>query len=184
MRHARLDALVVGLGNPGESYSGNRHNIGWMVLDDLKSTDDWGTWESFDNGASCEGHIGSLTVSLVKPMTMMNSSGEAVVHFLQTHVVEMTHLIVVHDEMDIDFCEVKMKVGGGHAGHRGVKSVIECLGTKDFHRIRCGIGRPRGKTEVLDHVLGDFDSDERESVPNLILQGSQKVRDVIQSFKK
>lgn len=153
--------LVVGLGNPGQEYSKHRHNIGWVVTDAMLPEGEY--FEKFSGlMAKAGGNI------FFKPTTFMNSSGDAVTEVASYFKIEPKNIIVIHDEMDIPFGEVRVKLGGGHAGHRGVKSVIERLGTPEFYRVRCGIGRPDEGVAVLDHVLGNFKDEDTSAVKTMI----------------
>lgn len=136
-----MKKLIVGLGNPGKDYATHRHNVGWMVLDRMLGEDDKDNHvEEKFSGLVCRSvHFDAI---FFKPKTFMNSSGDAVSAIAGFYKIEAKDIIVIHDEMDIPLGDVRIKTGGGHAGHNGVKSVINRLGTKDFTRVRCGIGRP------------------------------------------
>lgn len=160
-------ALIVGLGNPGSKYAKNRHNVGFMVLDQLAS--DVGTTVS---RSKFKGHYATATVegrsvALLKPMTFMNLSGQSVVPARTFFNVANADIIVVHDELDMPFGTVKLKVGGGHAGHNGLRSIIAQLGGRDFIRLRVGIGRPVHGA-VSNYVLSDFAKEERDWLPDLV----------------
>lgn len=159
--------LIVGLGNPGPKYANNRHNVGFMVVDQLAS--DAGTTVS---RAKFKGHyatatIGETPVALLKPMTFMNLSGQSVSPARTFFNVPVDRIFVVHDEIDLPFGTVRLKVGGGHAGHNGLRSIIAQLGGRDFVRLRVGVGRP-AHGAVANYVLSDFDREEREWLPDLI----------------
>lgn len=171
-------ALIVGLGNPGSKYAKNRHNVGFMVLDLLAS--DVGTTIS---RSKFKGHYATATVerrsvALLKPMTFMNLSGQSVVPARTFFNVPDADIIVVHDELDMPFGTVKLKVGGGHAGHNGLRSIIAQLGGRDFIRLRVGIGRPVHGA-VADFVLSDFAKEERDWLPDLIDRSAAAVRLVL-----
>jgi len=154
--------LIVGLGNPGAQYEGTRHNFGWLVLDGLCSRHNWLTWGVNKNSITLESMNGEDKIILMKPLTMMNSSGEAVGPFAKMNNITPENIIVVHDELDIPLGDVRPKLGGGSAGHRGIKDIIRVLDTEDFHRVRCGIGRPAPERTVLEHVLSGFEQSELE----------------------
>ena len=170
--------LVVGLGNPGPDYAGNRHNVGQMVLDELAHR----TRASFSartvggaRAATAEARLGMLPggvpgprVVLAKPATYMNVSGGPVAGLVQYYRVTPDHVVVVHDEIDIPFAELKLKTGGGEGGHNGLRDITKALGTKDYIRVRVGVGRPPGRMEAADYVLKDFASAERKDLPWLI----------------
>lgn len=145
--------LIVGLGNPGPQYEATRHNAGFIVVDTL--ADDLGVsyWKS-DSGASvATARIEGRTVLLAKPMSYMNTSGGPVSKLLRAHGIDPAAMLVVHDELDLPEGEVKLKFGGGHAGHNGLRSIFEKTGIRDFTRLRVGIDRPPGRMSVSDYVL-------------------------------
>ncbi len=161
--------LIVGLGNPGNEYSKTRHNLGWMVLDVLHESIGFNSWNYSGNGLISTGIYAEHPVILLKPLTMMNSSGEAVINLTTTFEILPERIIVIHDELDIPFNDVRYKLGGGHAGHRGVGSIISQLNSPDFHRVRCGIGKPDSKEiKIIDHVLSQFNIDEKKQIPNML----------------
>lgn len=162
--------LVVGLGNPGPGYSRNRHNIGQMVLDDLASRVG-GNFKTHKSRASIlEGRlgIGGPRVILAKPLTYMNLSGGPVSALSKFFDVPADHVVAVHDEIDIPFNTVKLKFGGGEGGHNGLRDMSRALGTKDYLRVRVGVGRPPGRMDTADYVLKDFPSAEAKELPFLI----------------
>jgi PTH1 family peptidyl-tRNA hydrolase len=168
--------IVVGLGNPGPAYAANRHNLGAMVVDLLAEQGR----ERFKKGARghadvIETRIGDERVVLAKPRSYMNESGGGVKAVLAFYKVTPEQLIVVHDELDIPFDQIRLKVGGGAGGHNGVKSVDSALGTKDYARVRVGIGRPPGRMDPADFVLRDFSPTERKELPLLIERGADAV---------
>jgi PTH1 family peptidyl-tRNA hydrolase len=158
--------IIVGLGNPGPTYAGNRHNLGAIVVDTLAEQ----LSERFKSGARnradvVETRIAGNRVVLVKPRSYMNESGGAVSTVLKFFKVEPAQLIVVHDELDIPFDSIRLKVGGGNGGHNGIRDIDRALGTKEYARVRVGIGRPPGRMEVADFVLRDFAPAERKELP-------------------
>jgi PTH1 family peptidyl-tRNA hydrolase len=165
-RASSLDLLVVGLGNPGREYESNRHNVGFMVAEELARRHD-GSWRGKFNGELAEVRIDGHRVALLKPATYMNESGRAVKAAASFFKVEPDAILVVHDEGDLDLGRLQLRLGGGLAGHNGLRSVAAHLGTPDFLRLRVGVGRPeRGDTRSLaDFVLSDFEAHEdRESI--------------------
>ena len=168
--------LLVGLGNPGKEYERTRHNVGWLVLDEIASS----VRASVDRkkfGAELgEAEIDGVRTLLLKPQTFMNLSGEAVGPAAKFYKIEPRDVIVVHDDLDLEFGRVQIKVGGGHGGHNGLRSVIPHLGSPDFVRVRVGIGRPGGKKEVVGHVLGGFDKKETEELPFVLGRASDAIR--------
>jgi PTH1 family peptidyl-tRNA hydrolase len=152
------DLLVAGLGNPGRDYARNRHNVGFMVADELARRYD-GSWKSKFNGQLAEIRIDGHKVALVKPETYMNDSGRSVKAAMQFFKLEPDAVLVVHDESDLELGRLQARLGGGLAGHNGLRSVAQHLGTQEFLRLRVGVGRPgRGDPRPLaDWVLADFE---------------------------
>ena len=147
--------LLVGLGNPGEKYAKNRHNVGFMALDRIHERHGFSPWRSRFSGEVSEGRIGSHKVMLLKPETFMNLSGQAAGEAMRYFKLEPEDVIVIHDELDLDPGRVRIKRGGGHGGHNGLKSLDAHIG-KDYQRIRIGIGHPGAKPAVAGYVLKDF----------------------------
>jgi PTH1 family peptidyl-tRNA hydrolase len=161
-----LDLLVVGLGNPGREYAGNRHNVGWMVVDELAKRHG-GSWRSKFNGQLAEIRLDDHKVALLKPETYMNESGRAVSAAARFFKVDPDAVLVVHDEGDLDRGRLQLRLGGGLGGHNGLRSIASHLKTQDFLRLRVGVGRPeRGDPRPLaDYVLSDFEPhDDAESL--------------------
>jgi peptidyl-tRNA hydrolase, PTH1 family len=169
--------LVVGLGNPGPGYAGNRHNVGQMVLAELADRMRAPFKSHKANAAVAEGRTGSDAPRLIlaKPNTFMNVSGGPVAALLRFYKVQPENLIVVHDELDIPFDSIKLKIGGGHGGHNGVRDIAAAIGTPDFVRVRVGIGRPPGRQPAADFVLRDFGTDERKVLPNFLSDAADAV---------
>jgi PTH1 family peptidyl-tRNA hydrolase len=165
--------LIVGLGNPGPGYAGNRHNVGAMVLDELAARA--GIRLSPGKGSrsravSGEGRLAGRRVVLARPLTYMNESGGPVRGLLDYHSLTPESLVVVHDELDIAFGAVRLKRGGGEGGHNGLRSITRTAGTKDYLRVRVGIGRPPGRQDPADFVLKDFSSTERKELDLLLAE--------------
>jgi peptidyl-tRNA hydrolase, PTH1 family len=156
-----LDLLVAGLGNPGREYARNRHNAGWLVLDELARRHD-GAWRSKFSGQLAEVRIDGHKVALLKPETYMNDSGRSVKAAVQFFKLEPDAILVVHDDSDLEPGRLQARLGGGLAGHNGLRSIAHHLGTPEFMRLRVGVGRPgRGdRRDLADYVLADFDPDE------------------------
>ena len=166
--------LVVGLGNPGPGYAGNRHNVGQMALAELADRAS-ATFKNHKAGASvAEGRSFAAGPKLVlaKPHSFMNLSGGPVAGLLRFYKIEPSHLIVLHDELDLPFDAVRLKFGGGHGGHNGIRDIISAIGTPDFTRVRIGIGRPPGRQPAADFVLRDFSAEERTELPNLLVDAA------------
>jgi PTH1 family peptidyl-tRNA hydrolase len=169
--------LVVGLGNPGPEYAGNRHNVGQMVLDDLAARFSGAFKAHKTNARVAEGRLvpGGTRFVLAKPNSYMNNSGGPVAGLLSYYSLDPAHLIVVHDELDIPFDSLKIKQGGGHGGHNGLRDIIAATGSNDFTRVRVGIGRPPGRLSAADFVLQDFSAAERKTLPNLLDEAADAV---------
>ncbi len=172
--------LVVGLGNPGPGYAATRHNVGQMVLAELASRGSMKFKTHKTNSTVAEGRIapGGPRFILAKPNTFMNVSGGPVSQLMRFYSLDSSRLIVVHDELDIPFDTMKLKFGGGHGGHNGVRDVIAALGTGDFTRVRVGVGRPPGQQGAADHVLREFGSAERKVLPNVIADAADAVEQI------
>lgn len=174
--------LVAGLGNPGPGYSGNRHNIGFMVADVLahRIGSKWSTTKA--SALVAEGWLrpGGPKLIVAKPQTFMNESGRAVGLLAAFYGIPADHIIVVHDELDIPFDSIKLKLGGGHGGHNGLRSIGQALSTPDYLRVRVGIGRPPGRMDAAAYVLKDFSAEERKTVPVLIEEAADAVELLIE----
>lgn len=167
--------LVVGLGNPGPKYAGNRHNVGFMVLDMLAERVG-GRFKAHKGRADVvEGRLAGHRVVLAKPMSFMNVSGGPVASLRDFFKVPIERIVVVHDELDIPFASLRLKRGGGDNGHNGLKSLSQSLGSKDYLRVRWGIGRPPGRQDPADFVLKDFSSVERKELPFLVDRAADAV---------
>ena len=159
-------ALVVGLGNPGPDYAGTRHNVGFRVVELLATRAGGGRFSRHRkaNADVLEGRLGERRVVLAKPRTYMNVSGGPVAGLLKYYSVPLEDLVVVHDELDLDFGVVRLKRGGGEGGHNGLRSVSSSLGSKDYLRVLLGIGRPPGRQDPADYVLKRWSSAERKEL--------------------
>ena len=174
--------LVVGLGNPGPSYAANRHNVGAMVLDELAARA--GVKLSPGKGKRArtligEGRLAGRRVVLARPTTYMNESGGPVRGLLDYHSIPATDLVVVHDELDIPFASVRLKRGGGEGGHNGLRSVSRATGTRDYLRVRVGIGRPPGRQDPADFVLKDFSATERKDLDLLLAEAADATEELL-----
>ncbi|CAM00150.1 PTH1 family peptidyl-tRNA hydrolase [Saccharopolyspora erythraea NRRL 2338] len=157
-------ALIVGLGNPGPRYEGNRHNIGFLVADELAARVG-GKFKAHKSGAEIvEGRLGGVRAVLAKPRSFMNLSGGPVAGAAKFYKVQPGSLIVIHDELDLPYGTVRLKRGGGENGHNGLRSISKSLGTKDYLRVRFGIDRPPGRMDPADYVLKDFSGAERKEL--------------------
>lgn len=173
--------LIVGLGNPGPRYELTRHNVGQMVVDELAAR----RGESFRahkaNARVAETWLrpGGDKLILAKPNTFMNVSGGPVAGLAKFYGVTPDHVVVVHDELDIPFDSIKLKVGGGHGGHNGVRDVAKALGSPEFARVRVGIGRPSGRQDPADWVLDPFGATERKNLPILLGDAADAVEQLV-----
>lgn len=185
--------LVVGLGNPGPTHAGNRHNVGAMVVDELAARDSAG----FSGGrASFRSHRARARVAEIRlgsraggapghqallavPSTFMNVSGGPVAGLLKYYDVPLDRLVVVHDELDIEPGVIRLKRGGGEGGHNGLRSISASLGSKDYLRVRVGIGRPPGRMDPADYVLRDFSKAERAHLPLLLDEAADAVESLL-----
>src|SRR5882757_4382217 len=158
--------LLVGLGNPGAGYVGNRHNVGFMVVQAIAKRHNIGPWRRRFQGLSTEGVIGSERTFLLLPGTFMNESGRAVAEAVNFYKLGLQSIVVFHDEIDLAPAKVRVKAGGGVAGHNGLRSISAHIGN-DYRRVRIGVGHPGVKELVHAHVLNDFAPSEREWVDAL-----------------
>jgi PTH1 family peptidyl-tRNA hydrolase len=169
--------LLVGLGNPGPRYAGNRHNVGFMVVEALAREAGISLTRAKFKGIYGNGSWEGRSLVLLEPQTFMNLSGQSVSQARSFFNVENADILVVHDELDLPFGTLRLKVGGGHAGHNGLRSIVAELGTPEFARLRVGIGRPPpGKQPVVDWVLQDFGPGERPWLPDLVERGVKALR--------
>ena len=156
-----MDALLVGLGNPGPEYALHRHNVGFMALERIASRHGFGSPKSRFRGLTAEGRIGSAKVLGLKPTTYMNRSGDAVAEAVQFYKLKPEQVIVLYDEIDLAPGKIRVKLGGGAAGHNGIRAIDRAIGP-DFWRVRIGVGHPGHKDLVHGHVLHDFAKADRE----------------------
>ncbi|MCE8535205.1 aminoacyl-tRNA hydrolase [Ruegeria pomeroyi] len=159
--------LFVGLGNPGAKYARNRHNIGFMALDRIAEDHGFGPWRSKFQGQIAEGRLGNEKVLLLKPETFMNRSGQSVGEAMRFYKLDSTDITVLHDELDLAPGKVKVKAGGGHAGHNGLRSIHDHIGAA-YDRVRLGIGHPGRKEAVAGYVLHDFARADEDWLDNVL----------------
>ena len=173
--------LIVGLGNPGAEYAHNRHNVGQMVLDELASRVGSGFKSHKSRAQVLEGRlgIGGPRVVLAKPLSYMNVSGGPVSALSRFYDIEPGHVVAVHDEIDIPFNTVKLKLGGGEGGHNGLRDISKALATKDYLRVRVGVGHPPGRMDTADYVLKDFSGSEKKDLPFLIGDAADAVETLV-----
>ena len=177
--------LIAGLGNTGARYAKNRHNIGFMVADELASR----IGRTFKASSAhrsmlLEGRlgIGGPRVALIKPTTLMNRVGGAISSVGKYFGVPASNVIAIHDKIELDFDTTQSRLGGSEAGHNGLRDITKALGTRDYWRIRVGVGRPPGRQQVADYVLSDFSSQERKTLPITISDAADEVEKLISSL--
>ncbi len=172
---------VVGLGNPGKRYRLNRHNAGFLVLDQLAEQHAISISQTLFDADIGKGKIAGSAVLLAQPQTFMNLSGAAIRRLIDYFRITIEDMIVVHDDLDLPFQTIRLKVGGGHGGHKGLISIIDHLGSADFTRVRIGIGRPPHKSMVESYVLSSFSDEEMNCLPQLTRTAAEAVTDIISS---
>ena len=171
--------LVVGLGNPGPSYAGNRHNVGFMVLDELAGRVA-GRFKAHKGRADVvEGRLAGYRAVLAKPKSYMNLSGGPVAALRDFFKVPTERILVVHDELDIPYGSLRLKLGGGDNGHNGLRSITSALGSRDYLRVRFGIGRPPGRMDAAAFVLKDFSAAERKDLPYHLDRAADAVEAIV-----
>ncbi len=179
--------LIVGLGNPGREYAKTRHNIGFLLADTLLRDKELAAseWSQKEGYACADAVIVNHPVRIIKPLQYMNRSGAAVVNFTSFFKISPNQIIVCHDDIDLTLGTIRIKMGGGDGGHNGVSSVAESLGTKDFLRVRLGVGRPiNPQYETKDWVLGNFSSEESPIVAGLVERGVLALKEIFKSGHK
>ncbi len=167
--------LIVGLGNPGEEYAATRHNAGFEVVDQLAEELGARYWKTEGGARTARTTYHGEEVVLAKPQSYMNTSGGPVKTLMKSYGVDPDHLIVIHDELDIDPGTIRCKFGGGHAGHNGLRSICDKLGTRDWYRMRIGIGRPPGRMAVADYVLSEPKREAKEDFEAAVSKGAEAV---------
>jgi len=167
--------LIVGLGNPGAKYAGNRHNIGFMCVDRFAQDNSLSFTRSSSRAKIVESRITGHDIVLAKPQTFMNDSGSSMGGLVRKFKVKFENLIIIHDDLDLPLGRIRIRLGGSSAGHKGINSIVQHIGNQEFIRVRIGIGRPNGQEtvqngddEVISHVLGDFTAEEKELMQQVI----------------
>jgi PTH1 family peptidyl-tRNA hydrolase len=171
--------IIVGLGNPGRKYERTRHNAGFMVVDELAKSLRIDVSQDKYHAIIGRSRIGAEETVLVKPQTFMNDSGRSVAAVLRGTYTSISDLIVIHDELDLPLGAVRVKIGGGHGGHNGLRSIIEHLGSGDFIRVRIGIGRPAPDMEPADYVLSPYLAEERQTASEVVVKAAEAVRTIV-----
>ncbi len=172
--------LIVGLGNPGGEYDETRHNVGFQVIDELKQQFSHAVFDKKFKGLVTRARIGGEDAILLKPMTYMNLSGESVGPAAGFYKIPPEDIIVIHDELDIEPGRIKLKKGGGHGGHNGLKSLVKHLPNANFTRVRLGIGRPPPRWETANYVLGKFTKQEQPIIEEVISSATKAVEVILE----
>jgi len=155
---------MIGLGNPGRKYRKTRHNVGFMVIDELLDRHNWKLDQTKFKGIYASEHYQGEKVILLQPQTFMNLSGESIKELVDFYQIDIDDILVIYDDLDLPTGKIRLRQKGGHGGHNGVRSTIDHLGTKSFNRLRIGIGRPDGRMPVIDYVLGKFTKEQHQDV--------------------
>ncbi|MCD1261890.1 aminoacyl-tRNA hydrolase [Paenibacillus athensensis] len=175
----------VGLGNPGKQYEMNRHNVGFMALDRFAAKWNFGSYQAKGKGMLAEGHVNGSKVYLLKPMTYMNLSGEALRAFLDFYKADLADVTIVYDDMDTPYGQIRLRYQGSAGGHNGIKSIIQHTGTQQFNRIRIGVSRPAPGYNIADYVLSNFSKEEAPALGQVLdLTGEAMAAIVEQPFEK
>ncbi|MDE2648503.1 MAG: aminoacyl-tRNA hydrolase [Paracoccaceae bacterium] len=159
--------LFVGLGNPGSQYEKNRHNVGFMAVSRIVENHNFSPWKNKFQGSISNGLLRNQKIIILKPNTFMNLSGQSVGEVIRFYKIPSSKVIVFHDEIDFPLGKLKFKSGGGHAGHNGLRSISEHIGS-DYIRVRIGVGHPGNKNAVANYVLGDFSKVEQETITQIL----------------
>ncbi len=160
--------LFVGLGNPGERYARHRHNVGFMAVERIAAGHGFGPWRTRFAGRLAEGMLAGERIWLLEPQTFMNESGRSIAEAARFMKLPPADIVIFHDELDLASGKVRVKLGGGVAGHNGLRSADSCLGTREFRRVRIGVGHPGHKDRVIGHVLSDFHKAEQQWLEPLL----------------
>ncbi|MFC7322315.1 aminoacyl-tRNA hydrolase [Halobacillus campisalis] len=161
---------IVGLGNPGKKYEKTRHNVGFMIIDELAKQNHWTVSQEKFKGLFTIEHVNGEKILLLKPQTYMNLSGDSLRMFMDYYDIDEEDVLVIYDDLDLPPGKIRLRQKGGHGGHNGIRSIIDQLGTKDFKRLRVGVGRASVPMSVVDYVLGTFDKDQQGPVSEAVTQ--------------
>lgn len=173
--------LVVGLGNPGRKYSGTKHNVGFNVVDCLAERLRAEGWKMGFKGVCAEGRLDEKKILMLKPETYMNRSGESVLEAMRYYKIPESNLIVIHDEMDLPFGQLRVKSGGGSAGHNGIASITQLIGSGGYQRVRVGIAKPAYKQETVNYVLSGFSKVDKEILEDVVFRASDAALEIIEN---
>ncbi|MEN2766721.1 aminoacyl-tRNA hydrolase [Ornithinibacillus xuwenensis] len=169
---------IVGLGNPGKKYQTTRHNIGFMVIEELLNRHHWQLNKDKFKGKYALENLNGEKIVLLEPQTFMNLSGESLRPIMDYYNIELEDVLIIYDDLDLPPGKIRLRQKGGHGGHNGIRSIIDHVGTKDFKRIRIGVGRPTSPLSVVDYVLGSFYKEEQE----LVRQSIEKAADACERW--
>jgi peptidyl-tRNA hydrolase, PTH1 family len=169
---------IVGLGNPGKKYQTTRHNIGFMVIEELLNRHHWQLNKDKFKGKFALENLNGEKIVLLEPQTYMNLSGESLRPIMDYYNIELEDVLIIYDDLDLPPGKIRLRQKGGHGGHNGIRSIIDHVGTKDFKRIRIGVGRPTSPLPVVDYVLGSFYKEEQE----LVRQSIEKAADACERW--
>lgn len=173
--------LIVGLGNPEEEYSRTRHNMGFDVINKIAKENNIEVNKTKFNGLYGIGSIENEKVILLKPQTYMNLSGESIIQFVNFYKIELEHIIVICDDLDTEIEKIRIRKKGGPGTHNGMKSIVSCLKTQDFPRIRVGIGMPENKENLIEYVIGHIPNDEYDKLQNGVKQAAVAIVEIIKN---
>lgn len=171
--------LIVGLGNPGPAYAKTRHNIGFMVADRMVRQYQLTVRRTESNADIASGEIAGRFAWVAKPMDYMNRSGDPIAKIIRTYGFQCEDMVVIHDDIDLAYERLKIKEKGGDGGHNGLRSLVDALGTDEFVRVRMGVGRPEADIGVVDHVLGEFDADQHQTLERFLSQALEAVEVIL-----
>jgi len=172
--------MIAGLGNPGTNYSQTRHNIGFLIADEIAARFSLSINKTRFDSEYTKTRISAKEVFIVKPMCYMNRSGFPIQKFSSYYKIDITDIIVVHDDIDLEFGKIKIVQSRGHGGHNGIRSIFEAFGKKDVIRVRIGVGRPGGQKDISKHVLGGFSEQEKSGLGKLVESGSEACLAIIE----
>ena len=171
--------LIIGLGNPGKEYQNTPHNAGFMALDQLSDSLDLNNWQEKFKGLSLKSNLGAKGFILLKPQTFMNLSGASVQACMSFYKFDLSEILVVSDDLDLNFGQLRFRKKGGHGGHNGLRDIIEKIGSPEFNRLRIGIGRPQGKQSVTSHVLGNVSGDQKINLESSVERAVGHIKEFI-----
>ena len=171
--------LLAGLGNPGSNYAMNRHNVGFLAIDRLADRHGFSPWKKKGPSLISDGRIGSEKIILVKPQSFINKSGLPIAEIARFHKIDANDIFVFHDELDLAAGKLRVKTGGGHGGHNGLRDINQKLGTNRYARVRVGVGRPPQGYDTANYVLGRFSSEENASLDDLVGRAADATRAVV-----